>query len=187
MGPCFVVQTTAQAYLYIAFLNMRSIFASLASAEALASFDSVAQQLELERLHVDAQIKVGIAQAEALGQAIANMQIKLFGSPAMAETILRMTSFADGLGDVVGSLPAALRREGHEVRLVLPKYATVDAEKHGLNLLVDSIQVQRGVGTSRRLTPGSPPAAGGRGPRSERPRARGSGTSRGARSPPGCG
>jgi starch synthase len=37
-----------------------------------------------------------------------------------------------GLADVLGALPRELARLGHEVRLVLPKYGTVDGAAHGL-------------------------------------------------------
>lgn len=37
-----------------------------------------------------------------------------------------------GLADVVGALPAALKALGHEVIVVMPKYASIDAAKHGL-------------------------------------------------------
>ena len=37
-----------------------------------------------------------------------------------------------GLGDVMGALPRALHRLGHEVRVFLPAYARVDARKVGL-------------------------------------------------------
>ena len=37
-----------------------------------------------------------------------------------------------GLADVVGALPKALKALGHEVIIVLPKYAAVDAAKHHL-------------------------------------------------------
>lgn len=37
-----------------------------------------------------------------------------------------------GLADVVGSLPKALKKLGHQVWVVIPKYSAVDARKHGL-------------------------------------------------------
>lgn len=37
-----------------------------------------------------------------------------------------------GLADVVGALPRELARMGHQVRLVLPRYGTIDGAAHGL-------------------------------------------------------
>ena len=35
-----------------------------------------------------------------------------------------------GLADVVGALPLALARLGHEVRVLLPRYQSIDAARH---------------------------------------------------------
>ena len=37
-----------------------------------------------------------------------------------------------GLADVVGALPKALKAMGHEVRIIIPKYGSIDAEKYEL-------------------------------------------------------
>jgi uncharacterized membrane protein YqiK len=86
-----------------------------AKAEALAAFDNVSQQLELQRMQLDAQVQVGVARAQAMGAAIANMQIKMFGTPEAADSILRMMSFAEGLNDVVGAVPPSVRELGSQL------------------------------------------------------------------------
>jgi uncharacterized membrane protein YqiK len=86
-----------------------------AKAEALAAFDNVSQKLELQRMQLDAQVQVGVARAQAMGAAIANMQIKMFGTPDAADSILRMMSFAEGLNDVVGAVPPSVRELGSQL------------------------------------------------------------------------
>jgi uncharacterized membrane protein YqiK len=87
----------------------------MAKAEALAAFEGVSQQLELQRLQLAAQTTIGVARAEAMGAAIANMQIKMFGTPEAADSILRLMSFAEGMGDVVGALPPGVRQLGGQL------------------------------------------------------------------------
>lgn len=86
-----------------------------AKAEALAAFDNVSQQLEMQKLQIDAQIQIGVARAQAMGAAIANMQIKMFGTPEAADSILRLMSFAEGMNDVVNAVPPQVRELGAQL------------------------------------------------------------------------
>jgi len=86
-----------------------------AKAEALAAFDNVSQQLEIQRMQLDAQIQIGVARAQAVGAAIANMQIKMFGTPEAADSILRLMSFAEGMNDVLGAVPPQVRDLGGQI------------------------------------------------------------------------
>ncbi|MBU4582165.1 MAG: glycogen synthase GlgA [Proteobacteria bacterium] len=49
-----------------------------------------------------------------------------------------------GLADVVGALPKALRKLGHEVIVVLPLYGSIDYRKHGIELFIAPIGVRMG-------------------------------------------
>lgn len=86
-----------------------------ARAEALAAFDGVAQRVELTRLTLDAQVRIEIAKAQALGTAMAAMNIKLIGDPAAAVSLLRMVTLADGLGEVVKATPEPVLAVGQQL------------------------------------------------------------------------
>ncbi len=49
-----------------------------------------------------------------------------------------------GLADVAGALPKALKAQGHDVRVVMPRYYIVDIEKYDLKLMEGSLGVPMG-------------------------------------------
>ncbi len=51
---------------------------------------------------------------------------------------------AGGLADVAGALPAALRRLGHDVRVVMPRYGQIDPEQWGLETVLPSYRYPAG-------------------------------------------
>lgn len=51
-----------------------------------------------------------------------------------------------GLADVVGALPTALQRLGHEVIVIMPSYSSISWEKHAINRMWDTMGVWMGTG-----------------------------------------
>ncbi len=49
-----------------------------------------------------------------------------------------------GLADVVGALPKALTKIGHESIVIMPKYSSINSEKYGLKLFMQSLGVWMG-------------------------------------------
>ena len=86
-----------------------------AKAEALAAYDGVAQRVELLKLQLDAQVQIEIAKSQALGSALAAMNIKLIGDPNAAASLLRMVTLADGLGEVMNNTPRPLLEVGQQL------------------------------------------------------------------------
>jgi uncharacterized membrane protein YqiK len=86
-----------------------------AKAEALAAFEGVAQRVEITKLQLDAQVQIEVARAQALGNALASMNIKLIGDPTAASQLLKMVTLADGLGEVVRAAPQSVREIGQQL------------------------------------------------------------------------
>lgn len=51
-----------------------------------------------------------------------------------------------GLADVVGALPITLHSRGHSVMVVMPRYASINGQKHGVHRFWDSMGVWMGTG-----------------------------------------
>ncbi len=49
-----------------------------------------------------------------------------------------------GLGEVMRSLPKALRKLGHDARVLIPKYASIDLEKYPLETELNNIKIASG-------------------------------------------
>lgn len=49
-----------------------------------------------------------------------------------------------GLGDVVGSLPPALKKAGCDVRVMMPLYGSVDRKKYKLKKIYSNLEVPSG-------------------------------------------
>jgi uncharacterized membrane protein YqiK len=113
-----------------------------ARAEALAAFEGAVQRVELLKLELDARVRIETAKANALGQALAAMNIKLIGDPAAASSLLRMVTLADGLGEVVKAAPAPVREIGQQ----LINKATGDKDGDALLRMSDS---ENGNGNGR--------------------------------------
>jgi uncharacterized membrane protein YqiK len=86
-----------------------------AKAEALAAYDGVAQRVEILKLQLEAQVQIEVAKAESLAKAMASMNIKMIGDPNAAASLLRLVTFADGLGEVVKAMPPPLLDMGQQM------------------------------------------------------------------------
>ncbi len=50
-----------------------------------------------------------------------------------------------GLGDVVGSLPPALKKLGVDIRLIMPLYGHIEKKKYGLKKIYSDLEVPSGM------------------------------------------
>jgi hypothetical protein len=60
-------------------------------------------------------VQIEVARAQALGNALASMNIKLIGDPVAASQLLKMVTMADGLGEVVKNVPQPMLAVGQQM------------------------------------------------------------------------
>ncbi len=94
-----------------------------ASSASLPSADETALASPAPQLDVPAALK---------GPALRVLFIAAEGVPYVK---------TGGLADVVGALPKALRRMGHDVRVVLPRYSSVDPQRWKLEPILTDLAV----------------------------------------------
>jgi starch synthase len=77
------------------------------------------------------------------------MSIKLFSSKQGLKILFvgsEAAPFAKvgGLGSVMYSLPKALNKIGHDARVMIPRYISIDNEKYHLEKTIESLEVPTG-------------------------------------------
>jgi hypothetical protein len=60
-------------------------------------------------------VRIEIAKAEALGSALASMNIKMIGDPNAAAALLRLVTMADGMGEVLKATPEPVKEVGKQL------------------------------------------------------------------------
>lgn len=114
-----------------------------AKAEALASHNAVAKDLEMARLEAEVRKVVETARAEALGEAIAGMNMNLVGDASMAQRMLELISTVQTASHVYDALPdrakdviegiaervAPTKEKGHNSKLTIMQ-ATAELIQH---------------------------------------------------------
>jgi hypothetical protein len=116
-----------------------------AKAEALASHDAVAKELELARLSAETLKAIEIARAQALGQAIEGMNMSVIGDASTAHRLLQLIATAQSVQPIYDALPAAARETlGHLAgRLAGRQASTGRADLSGLYTLILSLEQEQ--------------------------------------------
>lgn len=59
---------------------------------------------------------------------------------------------AGGLGDVIGALPKNLDKMGHQVRIILPRYYSIDLNRWGFQKIIRDVAIKLPNGKNERIT-----------------------------------